>query len=499
MRRAILNLLALAFALSLAAPVAAQSGQQIFEQGVSILGGCVNSGCHAQDPTKDTPRMGESIPRVLKIVQPGIPADSTYRVSLLRQWASVIPGMREVIATFDPANGTGDLQLAAVIGYLSTFVSAPPPATLTMPMPIDFGDQAVGTTSGPSAAFVVNASTSAIAVAAVTVDGADFPVASDGCSGRTLASGASCAVTLAFQPSGSGSRAANVIVTSGDGTRQSFVVFGNGTVSGGANYTGLYWNAPADSEPGWGINVAHQGDVVFVTWFTYDTSGRDWWLIMVGTRTAPGVFSGQLREASGPPFDTVPFNPTGADPAQSVVGNATLDFAAAGGAKFTYTVNGTTRTKTIEAQRFAATLPVCTFGSGNPAAATNYTDLWWAAPARSENGWGINLTHQGDTIFATWFTYAPDRRPMWLFAVAGRTAPGAYTGKVYRSTGTPYNASAYGGFSYPPDGVGTIAFAFADGANGTMSYTISGVASAPVTQSKPITRQTIVAPGVVCR
>jgi hypothetical protein len=38
-----------------------------------------------------------------------------------------------------------------------------------------------------------------------------------------------------------------------------------------ANYQGIWWNA---SESGWGINLAHQGDTVFASWFTYDTAGK---------------------------------------------------------------------------------------------------------------------------------------------------------------------------------------------------------------------------------
>jgi hypothetical protein len=35
--------------------------------------------------------------------------------------------------------------------------------------------------------------------------------------------------------------------------------------------------------------------------------------------------------------------------------------------------------------------------------ATNvsYEGIWWKS---DEGGWGINLAHQGSTIFATWFT-----------------------------------------------------------------------------------------------
>ncbi|MHB8494372.1 MAG: hypothetical protein ACYDDG_07340, partial [Casimicrobiaceae bacterium] len=44
------------------------------------------------------------------------------------------------------------------------------------------------------------------------------------------------------------------------------------------NYQGLWWAAPAGSESGWGINFAHQGNIIFATWFTYDTTGKAWWL-----------------------------------------------------------------------------------------------------------------------------------------------------------------------------------------------------------------------------
>ena len=40
------------------------------------------------------------------------------------------------------------------------------------------------------------------------------------------------------------------------------------------NFQGLWWNAPAGSESGWGINFAHQGDVIFATWFTHDAMAR---------------------------------------------------------------------------------------------------------------------------------------------------------------------------------------------------------------------------------
>jgi len=166
---------------------------------------------------------------------------------------------------------------------------------------------------------------------------------------------------------------------------------------------------------------------------------------------------------------------------------------------FAYTVNGISQTKAITREVFGP-LPSCTFGAQpNLALATNYQDLWWNAPGGSESGWGINLAHEGDTIFATWFTYDHDRTPMWLVATAPKTAPGTYMGTLYRLTGPPFNAAPF-----PPMGslggatgtrVGTATFTFSDGNTGTFAYTVNAE-----TQMKNITRELFQPPaGTVCQ
>jgi hypothetical protein len=90
-------------------------------------------------------------------------------------------------------------------------------AALTLsPAPLDFGEQSVTTTTGTARSLTVrNASASAIAIASVTIsgaNGAEFNVASDGCSGRTIASSATCVVQAAFTPAGAGARTALVTV-----------------------------------------------------------------------------------------------------------------------------------------------------------------------------------------------------------------------------------------------------------------------------------------------
>ena len=268
------------------------------------------------------------------------------------------------------------------------------------------------------------------------------------------------------------------------------------------NFQGLWWNSPAGSESGWGINFAHQADVIFGSWFTYDLNGRGWWLVMVAYQTGTNTFAGDLFEARGPPFNSVPFLPLGSPGGATTfpVGSGLLTFSDENNGTFAYTVNGISQTKNITRQILgAAAPPVCIFNSVvSAAAATNYQDIWWAAPAQSEDGWGINLTHQGSTIFGTWFTYDSDRAPMWLVVTALQTSSTTYAGDLYRTTGPPFNA-----VPFPPIGspggptvtkVGTATFAFGNGQTGTFAYTVNGVS-----QAKAITRQVFRPPGTVCQ
>lgn len=259
------------------------------------------------------------------------------------------------------------------------------------------------------------------------------------------------------------------------------------------SYQGLWWNAPAGSESGWGINFAHQGDVIFVTWFTYDTTGKAWWLSMTADKTANGVYSGTLVQTGGPAFNAVPFDPTMVT--RTVVGTGTLTFSDSNNGTFAYTVNGVSQTKAITRQLFASPVPTCTFGmQANLALATNYQDLWWNAPGGSESGWGVNLTHQGDAIFATWFTYGLDHMPLWLSVTANKTANGIYSGTLIQTGGPAFNATPFDPTKVTRTVVGTATFTFSDGNTGTFAYTVNSVA-----QTKQITRQVFTSPGTVCQ
>ncbi|HTS22247.1 MAG TPA: hypothetical protein VMN79_10615 [Casimicrobiaceae bacterium] len=256
-----------------------------------------------------------------------------------------------------------------------------------------------------------------------------------------------------------------------------------------ANYEGIWWNSPAGSESGWGINFEHQGDIIFATWFTYDTKGKGWWLVMIASKSAPNTYAGTLYTTSGPAFNAVPFNP--ANVVSTAVGSATLSFTDANNGSFSYTVNGVSQAKSITRQVFGP-LPTCATAV-DLAAATNYQGLWWAAPPGSESGWGVNFAHEGDTIFATWFTYDLDGTPLWLVAIAAKTAPGVYAGTLYRTTGPAFSAVPFDPANVVSTAVGNATLTFTDGNTGTFAYNVNGIA-----QVKAITRQVFSGTGTTC-
>ena len=263
-------------------------------------------------------------------------------------------------------------------------------------------------------------------------------------------------------------------------------------VSAAPNYQGLWYAAPAESEAGWGINFAHQGDIIFATWFTYDATGNALWLSMTATKTAEGVYGGTLYQTRGPAFSAVPFNKSLVTSAE--VGTGTLTFSDGNNGTFAYVYNGIAQTKSITRQIFG-TVPTCTFGAqSNLALATNYQDLWYAAPAESEAGWGVNFTHQGDNIFVTWFTYDTDGTPLWLSATAAKTSAGVYKGTLYRTRGPAFSAVPFLPASVTLTSAGNVTLSFTNGNSATFAYVVNGVS-----QSKAIVRQVFRSPGTVCQ
>ena len=289
----------------------------------------------------------------------------------------------------------------------------------------------------------------------------------------------------------------------------------NGFAQSTPSFSGLWWKS-SGNEPGWGLNIAHQGNILFATWFTYDADGNGEWLVMPrGELMAmdgggdgmmmgmmgmmpmmPGMmmmdmpsFGGLLYRTTGPAFDAKSFDPTAVK--TSAAGYAMLTFVDANTALFEYSVDGVYQAKSVSREMYAAALPMCDFVSAPDT--SNFQDLWWRAGG-SEPGWGLNVTQQDGVIFATWFTYDENGRGLWLVMPdATQTAAMTYTGKLYRTRGPAFDATPWNSAGVVATEVGSATLAFSDASNGMFTAQVG-----TSTIVKPIARESFATPASVC-
>jgi hypothetical protein len=113
----------------------------------------------------------------------------------------------------------------------------------------------------------------------------------------------------------------------------------------------------------------------------------------------------------------------------------------------------------------------------------NYQDLWWAGS--QENGWGLSISQQGNTLFSVMYIYDAAGKPQWVVMPGGTWNAGntAYSGALYIPSGSSFANYEPARFVVgAPVGDATLDFAGGNGA--TLRYTIGGVSG-----SKSITRQ----------
>jgi lysyl endopeptidase len=252
------------------------------------------------------------------------------------------------------------------------------------------------------------------------------------------------------------------------------------------NYTALWWAGEAES--GWGLHVNHQGNGIFAAMFNYENAGLgtqnpNMWLSSSMRRVgASQSYTGRLLRVTGPAFNASPF------PNQQIstidVGDLTLDFNGASSAVLTYRVsgggtggNGVPVVKNIFPIVYA-TKPVCRFtGTDRSYSTGNFQDVWWN---RNESGWGVFLTHQSNTIFATMFNYEPgtgnQNKGLWLTANLPRESTGVYAGELNRVTGSAFNAAPFTPLNPATNitRVGNMRVQFTNGNAATLTYDING-------------------------
>lgn len=248
------------------------------------------------------------------------------------------------------------------------------------------------------------------------------------------------------------------------------------TSLGQPNLTGL-WSAPG--EDGWGLSLAHQGQILFPAWYTYEADGRPGWLVISGaTRQGDGSYLGPVFRFTGLPFAQV--NGTPAAQGSSEIGSARFTPQADGTLRFDYTVDGVAQGKTV--RRVApGPIPSCRFTEEARGNARNVSDIWWN-PA--ENGWGLHLIESNGLIFLAWYTYGADGKAMWVSGLLSRQPDGRFLGALNRpSSGVPFAQINGPATSFPVPEVGQASLRFSNGEQGVFEYTLDGV-----TQSKTIER-----------
>ena len=115
------------------------------------------------------------------------------------------------------------------------------------------------------------------------------------------------------------------------------------------DYEDIWYNA---SQSGWGVNIAQQGEVLFATLFVYGSDNTPRWYVSTLQGAGDNVtFQGDLLIVGTGTYFAAPW--TGVANVQKV-GTMTFAFASTSTGTLTYTVNGTTVTKSIVRQSWAS-------------------------------------------------------------------------------------------------------------------------------------------------
>jgi hypothetical protein len=240
----------------------------------------------------------------------------------------------------------------------------------------------------------------------------------------------------------------------------------------GTAMTGLWWN---QNETGWGTSLTHQYGVIFVTLYTYDASHNPVWYVASNCAVSANGCSGDLYAVKGGTAPTSPWN--GANVALTAAGTLNLVFTDANTGSMSYSINGVSGSKAIVRNVFV---------QGTTPAATDYSGLWWNA---SEAGWGVALTRQVNTAFATIYTYDANGQPKWYVASDCPMIGSGCKGELYSVSGGAPLTTAWSTTGLKIDKVGSLNLDFSDLNKGTMTFTLNGANG-----SKAITRSEFAVP-----
>jgi trimeric autotransporter adhesin len=242
---------------------------------------------------------------------------------------------------------------------------------------------------------------------------------------------------------------------------------------GGANYSDMWWAGSVEN--GWGMSVQqHASGVQFIALYIYDANGLPRWYAMPGGSWSNGftTYSGQLFQPTSAPLNNYQ---AAAFSVGAPAGTATIRYIDNVVAELSYTIDGISGTKRL--QRMA-------FGQGN--ATLDVGDMWWGGT--NENGWGINIAQQGNTLFSIWYTYGNDGKAQWFTQPGGTWNGSVYSGPLATTSGSRWLGATYDPLLFRVNAVGTFSLRFSNTDNAILNYSFSSGPFAGVSQSKAIVR-----------
>jgi alpha-tubulin suppressor-like RCC1 family protein len=419
----------------------------------SIVAGGAHSIAVRQDGTLDafglntSGQLGHGVPFPAILAAPG--GIDPHKFILTFSSPSVPSG-----ATLGTTSGSGGLDLDSVDAGL------------------EFGPQAVGTSSAPREIRFTNLQTVPITITGILASG-DFS-RTHNCP-SSLPTNAGCNINITFRPSAAGQRQGTMTVSTNapDAPTVDMALQGTGGTAPAAvaqNYSDIWWNP---GESGWGVTIADHETNIFAVWYTYEASGKPtWFTIPGGTLSADRrYFSGDLWSTTGPCYSAASFNP-----AQVVAvrrGSVNLDFAPtdlpAGWARFTGTIGTTSWSKAIRRMDI--------FGNAAPNWGSDYTDIWWNS---TQSGWGLTLAQHGNNVFGVLYTYDCDGSPLFVtMPGVSFSFPTQFSGDLYttRSSGSWYGSATFNPAHITATRVGSATFSIG-GQVATFTPTINGATRA---------------------
>ena len=114
----------------------------------------------------------------------------------------------------------------------------------------------------------------------------------------------------------------------------------------------------------------------------------------------------------------------------------------------------------------------------------DYSDMWWNP---REPGWALSVSQRREKLFMAWVTYDDAGKPAWLVVPGGSwsrdpaTNALRFTGKIYRTQGTPWDLPFDAGATHLTQ-AGLATFTPLDSGHGIFGYTVDGTSGSKMVE-----------------